>query len=378
MLLWGVLVAATGLIACGGDKDDPAADTGGAGADVAAADTGGTSDEVGLDDVVNVDDLLSDIGGGGGAKLGDPSTLWAQAKQTVKNTVDHIRVGVARIKDTVANTKPEATGKTKAGQPYAVWNKTKGGVDYRFVAVRTAPKRLRYVLFGKKGALEKVLLTGVFVKVAPRVGGGRLHINITGANELGDAPWATGHIHVFFANHKATAHARRIVYRKFKKVDDKAGVPWNFGVDLIRFPGKGGRLRSMSVGNILQSPATVEAAAMRVLWTVGLGGRADGVLVHLWPKPVKLIGVMHECWDGKFLRTAYKDSVKSNDANDPDEGDTTAKGSCGDFAQQDVDQGTADPGKSDGDPELDAMLKELDVDQIDEATAGDESDPEAG
>ncbi len=371
-----LVVSVIALIACGTNTDEP---SGTAGGDTAATDSGGSSvEEVTLDDVVDVDELLSDIGGSGGAKLGDPASLWGQAKQTVKNTVDHIGVVVERIKDTVANAKPEATGVTKLGQPYGVWKKTKNGVDYRFVAVRTAPKRLRYVLFGQKGAVKKVLLTGIFVKVAPRTGGGRLHVNITGANELGDAPWATGSIHVFFANHKATARARRIVYRKFKKKDDKAGVPWNFGVDLIRFPGKGGRLRSMGVGNILQNPATVEAAALRVLWKTGVGGRADGVLVHMWPKPLKLIGVMHECWDGAFKRTAYKDSFKDNDANDPDEGDPKDKATCGGYPQEDVDQGSADPNKSEGDAELDAMLQELEVDLIDEKAAGDETDPEAG
>lgn len=328
------------------------------------------------DDVVNVDDLLAEIGGTGGVKVGDPAQLWDEAVATVKGTVGHVRGILEKVKVTVQAKDPAIKGKTKLGQPYGIWKAEKDGVSFRFVAIRTAPGRVRYALWAAKGSVVKGILTGIFVKKAPRVGGGRLHLNITGANELWDAPASQGAIHVFFANHKNDAHARRIVYRNFTKKDDKAGVPWNFGVDLIRFPGKGGRLRSLGVGNILQNPDTVELAALRVLWKTGVGGRADGAMVHLWPKPVKPIGVMHECWDGKNLRTAYMDSVAANDADNPNAGDPKESAKCGGFDQDEVKADGLSADASDTDPELDALLKDAGADSLDETEAGLAVDPE--
>ncbi|MBM4344719.1 MAG: hypothetical protein FJ100_15240 [Deltaproteobacteria bacterium] len=342
-----VAVAASG---CAADKGAAAATT-----------------TVSEDDVFNTDDLLvAEASGSGAAKVGDPATLLKVARDAVDKSRSHVKAVADLIKEIAANKKPTATGTTIVGKlPYGKWTGTKNGVDLTLWVIRTAENRLRYVLYGKKGSdPAKALLTGVFIKKAPRVGGGRLHVSLTNTTALFGAPGKTGSMHVWFANHKSDAKGRRIAYFNVKDVADPQGVAANYAADAIYRPGAGGRLRQIYVADIDPKQQGLELFALRVLWKIGTGGRADAIYANVTAQKTTKLADAHECWGADGNRTAY--SSNPADPNNAKEGDTS---SCFAFAQETVPETVATTSGADPDPELDTMLADSGAAGIDSADA---------
>jgi len=117
------------------------------------------------------------------------------------------------------------------------------------------------------------LLTGIFVKKGPGTGGGRFHVNLTNVSDAFNSPAADGSIHFWFANHKGDKRGRRIAYRNVVRRDDPNKQVVNYGADLVRLVGVGGRFRSVGVGDFIPSLPGSEAMGLRVLWKGGEGGR---------------------------------------------------------------------------------------------------------
>ena len=332
---------------------------------------------VSADDVVEVDDLVAqDADEAGAAKVGEPAIWRAYAAEAAKNAHAHVKSALQHVKD-LAVGEPTRKGTTKVGSlEWAVWEKKTGEVTVKLVVIKVTDKRRRYILFGKKGTeAAKVLLTGVFVKAGKKTGGGRFHINLGNVTAVtGATPALEGSIHFWFANKRASFHARRIVYRGVKVSTDKTAVANNAGMDYVRFAGKGGRFRAVAVGpKVLPNRDGVEAMALRMVWASGKGGRLDGVIAAVTPTPGRLLEV-HECWNAKGLREAYKDDAKPADKTEADVGDVTK---CGDLAAEKIDEKIANENGQDKDDEAEAEFKESGAAEIDEATAGEAVDPEA-
>lgn len=337
--------------------------------------SGHSHTDVTADDLVNVDDLVfEDADESGAIKTGEPAVLLGEVRKSAKEATAHVRSVLDRVKQITKGSDPVRTGHTALDQPFGVWEEVQAGVTLRLVVVRTADNRLRYFLAGKKAVLWKPLLTGVFIKKAKGVGGGRFHLSLTNVSELFGAPGKQGSIHFYFANHKAEAKGRRVVYRNVKDLGQKDGVAANYGMDFVHLLGVGGRIRAVGLGDLYPKLDGVEALALRVLWKAGQGGRADAIATHVWPLPVAKLYEAHECWDAKGKRSAYKDDYAGNDAENADEGDTKT---CAGFAEEAVPQAAASDAGQDKDPQLEALLKDAGADAIPETDADESADPEA-
>ncbi|RMG12359.1 MAG: hypothetical protein D6729_16625 [Deltaproteobacteria bacterium] len=326
---------------------------------------------MGLDDVVDVDALLYDDGSSAGAAMvGDPATFLLSAQQQVSDTNSHIRSALGLLKAIVESREPDLAGRNRQGQAYAIWDGQSDGKDVRLLVLRVNKRRVRYLLAAREGAGApwKGLMTGIFIKFAPRVGGGRLHISLSNISDLFDSTNSDGSIHVVFAIHRADARGRRILYLNVKDRGDPEATPLTYGSDIIHFPGQGGRMRAVFYGDLLPGDvppvAGTELFAMRVLWRTGQGGRADALIAHALPPPAQVLGTAHECWDADGRRTAYLDTFGDNDAEDPNEGDVTDAASCGGFGEDQVPEEVVDSAH-DADPQLDALLAEAEADTID-------------
>lgn len=351
----GALMLALGVTGCGSESS--------------GGETGdGTEAEAPISqaDLVDPDDLLLvEDDASGAIKKGDAAWVLIEARKRAKGDVELIKSALHSLK--IAATSAEPTKKLKLNKAsYAMWQGEKDGHVFRLHVFRIDGKRLRYTMTaqaGGKGAF-KPLFTGIFVKKGDRKGGGRLHIDLDNCAAVGGAA-ATGKIHVWFANHQDAKIGRRIVYRNVK-LKDADGPAWNYGADYIHKFGVGGRYRTVLIGDIDPKLPGIELLALRLRWSLGLGGRADGVYAHVAPPPVKKLATLHECWDAKGLRSAYKDDYAGNDAENPDEGDVSK---CSDFAMETPPDTVADVSGSDADPELDALLTEAEAAGIAEADA---------
>lgn len=343
-------------------------------------DTGGTTQLAAVDstDVVDVDTILyEDTDGAAAAEvMGDPATLRADALAAAQKATADVRSVVGFIK-TVGAGEPDTKGTTRAGQPFGIWEGTVSSADVRFVVVRTAANRLRYLVTARKGTdAYKPLLTGIFIKRLTGAGAGRLHVNLTNASEIFNPTTGyTGSIHFFFANHTHEFRGRRIMYRNIVPRAQPTANPASYAMDIIHKVGLGGRARLMSISpDILPNTGGTdngtELLAMRVLWKRGVGGRADGLMSRFRPRPVQMYGHFHECWGPAGLRTAYMDTFEANDADNPNQGDVT---NCFDLAQDQVPEANTANSDSpaDPDPELDAALDETGAADISETDASD-------
>lgn len=281
------------------------------------------------EDVVDVTDLLvAENSGSGAIDVGDPAELLGAARKESIEAVARLRSVLQRLKDAAGDREPGKRALIN-GLPYGVWDASKDGIDLSLFATVVAPDRIRYLLLGKKtgdSAASKPLLTGVFVKKSPRKGGGRLHLNLTNISDLGGGG-ADGVIWIWWSNAKDKQVARRVLYRNVK---DRAGSYLsvrNYGMDYLRQEGVGGRFRTMVVGDLAPKVPGDETLAVRVLWNSSQGGRGDAVLFGSQGNPALR---SNECWDKDGNRTAHKDDIAANDADNPDAGDTS---SCWGFAQ---------------------------------------------
>jgi hypothetical protein len=316
---------------------------------------------------VDLGDLIAkDLDPAAAAEMvGDPATMLAEAK----NQGDKARMDVAAvlgfIKDLAAG-EPKKKGVRADGTPYAVWEKEIQAKNTHLIVGRMAPGRFRY-LVAVQGADGKPLplVTGIFVKKGPRTGGGRFHVNLTNISDTFNAPGADGEIHFWFANHRGDLRGRRIAYRNVlrRAEPDKPAV--NYGADLVRVVGVGGRFRSVGVGDYIDTLPGLEALGLRVLWKRDEGGRGAAVIASLATKMA--LGTAGECWDKDGLRTAYEDDNPANDATNPNEGDLTM---CAGFAREmPPPADRVNENGADADPELDALLDESGAMDIDETEA---------
>ncbi len=331
--------------------------------------TTASGEAVTQDDVVKIADLLVVEGdgaadGAAAGAVGKPATLLALAQQDDTAARNALAVVLNVVSDLAEGKAPTTTGDNTAQQPYALWTGSKAGVELKFWVVRTATDRLRYLMTGSKaGGPQKFLLTGVFLKKAPKVGGGRLHVSLTNASALFGAPGKTGSLHVWFANHKSDVKGRRIA---FVNVSDpsKADMPVNVVGDALVRPGVGGQARTIAIGDWTDLLPGVEALAMRVRWKTGVGGRADALLASLATGQPKTLASLHECWGKDGVRTGYL--ATPADPNNPNEG---AVDKCFELEQQEVPATAARRDGQDPDPELDALLLDSGAAAIDEAEA---------
>jgi hypothetical protein len=351
-----VLSTSVALAGCGGDPEPAPA-----------------VEEITQDDVVDLGDLIAqDLDPAAAAEMvGDPATMLAEAKrQGEKARTDVVRV-LGFVKE-LGTGEPTRKGARADGTRYAQWIKEIQGKTTHLVVGRMAPDRFRY-LVAVEGADAKPipLLTGIFVKKGPRTGGGRLHVDlkaISDAYAVSNADGAAdGSIHFWFANHKGDARGRRIAYRDVVRRDDPAMRKINYGADLVRLVGVGGRFRSIGIGDFIPEAVSPgpEALGMRVLWKRGEGGRGVAVIASLATKMA--LGTASECWDADGLRTAYEDDNPANDATNPNEGDLTM---CAGFAREmPPPADRVNENGADADPELDALLDESGAMDIDETEA---------
>lgn len=346
-----VLSTSVALMGCGGDPDP----------------VGPTTEEITQDDVVDLGDLITQDPDATAAAemIGDPAILLKEARRQGEGA----RMDVAAILDFIKQLSADAPARKGAradGKAFALWKKQIAGKDCSLLLVRVEPGRFRYL-----AALENMdgtrtpLLTGIFVKKGPRTGGGRFHVNLTNASDAFNAPGADGAVHFWFANHKGDLRGRRIAYRNVVRRDDVDKRKLNFGADLVRLVGVGGRFRSVGIGDFVTTVPGPEAVGLRVLWKAGDGGRGSAAVVSLATKMP--LGVAHECWDKGGLRSAYEDDNPGNDATNPNEGDLTM---CAGFAKEPPpDNGAVNESGLDNDPELDALLQESGAMDISEADA---------
>ncbi len=346
-----VLSTSVALMGCGGEPEP----------------VGTTTEEITQDDVVALGDLITQDPDAAAAAemIGDPAVLLREAKRQDED----VRKDVAAVLDFIRQLSADAPARKGAradGKAFALWKKQIAGKDCSLLLVRVEPGRFRYL-----AALENMdgtrtpLLTGIFVKKGPRTGGGRFHVNLTNASDAFNAPGADGAVHFWFANHKGDLRGRRIAYRNVIRRADADKRKLNYGADLVRLVGVGGRFRSVGIGDFLDTVPGVEAVGLRVLWKAGEGGRGSAAVVSLATKMP--LGVAQECWDKSGLRSAYEDDNPGNDATNPNEGDLTM---CAGFAKEPPpDNGAVNESGLDSDPELDALLQESGAMDISEADA---------
>ncbi|MDI1428852.1 hypothetical protein [Polyangium sorediatum] len=354
-----VLSSALALAGCGGGSAEPDPDA--------------SVDPIAQDEIVDLGDLIQQDQDAAAAAemIGDPATLLAEGQKQGDKARGDVAAVLSFIKE-AAQGEPTRKGATADGRAYAQWVKTIQSVEITFSVVRTTQDRLRYLVQGKAAdGAKKALLTGIFVKKGPKTGGGRFHVNLTNVSDLYNAPGADGSVHFWFANHKGDKRGRRIAYINVVRRDDPQMQKVNYGADLVRLVGVGGRFRAVGVGDAIPDLPGQEAIGLRILWKAGEGGRAAAAVASLGPNP-KLLGTAHECWDKDGLRTAYKDDNPNNDAMNPDEGTVEM---CAGFAEEaPPDQADVSADGLDADPELDALLEESGSMDIDAAEA-DAADP---
>jgi hypothetical protein len=318
------------------------------------------------EDIVNIDDILIEDTGAGATKLGDPAAWLEAARLEIKQANGYARAALGRVADFAKENAPTRQGKLPSGDPFALWQGEKDGTTYRLLVARTGETRVRYYMEGVKGAQRKPLLTGVFLKHAPKRGAGRIHINLTNLNELTGAPDATGNLQVWFAN-SGDARARRFRYREVRPKNLGADGAINYGLDAVHKPGKGGVMRTYAIGDLgtrvpdLAGLGGVQLAALRARWTPD-GGRADVGVFDLKPGGTTKLGDAHECWEGGGLRKAYRSFTKIED-----DGDTAKKVDCGGFDEEAPPADAAPEGITD--PEADSELVEALTISEDDASA---------
>lgn len=339
---------------------------------------GGGGAAITRDDTPDIADLIEPDGDevALAAQVGDPATL----RLAGLDQAERVRADIASIlgflSDATAR-EPDAQGEDLQGRPLGRWTVSDGetGNTVHVIAVRTAEDRVRIIVQGENGeGLTLPLLTGVFVKKGPRVGGGRFHLSLSNYSDLfaAEGQGADGSIHFLFANNRVDLRGRRVLYLN---VDERATAeadPKSFAADLVRLPGVGGRYRSIYATDMIPQLEGLEAIGMRAVWLAAVGGRAD-VVVATQANGGQVLGVARECWDQAGLRTAYADTMLDNDDVDPNEGNVEdCYGIVNEPAADDKVQG----GGEDTDEELDAALEESGATDVDEDEAADESVPE--
>jgi len=344
-----VLSSSVALAGCGGDPEPaPAA-------------------EIAQDDVVDLGDLITQDPDAAAAAtvVGDPAIMLESAKLQGKNALMDVAAVLSFVKQLAADA-PAKKGARADGKAFALWQKTLAGKNVSLLLLRVETGRFRYlVAVDNTDGTRSPLLTGIFIKKGPGTGGGRFHVNLTNVSDAFNAPGADGAIHFWFANHRGDKRGRRILYRDVVRRADVDKRVLNYGADLVRLVNVGGRFRSVSVDDFIDTLPGKEAMGMRVLWKRGEGGRGTAAVVSLGAK--QLLGTAHECWDKDGLRTAYKDDNPNNDAMNPDDGDITM---CAGFADEaPTNQGNVSENGADPDPELDALLQESGAMDITEAEA---------
>lgn len=344
-----ILSSSIALAACGGDPEPAPAD------------------EISQEDVVDLGDLITQDQDAAAAAevIGEPATLLAEGKKQGEKARMDVAAVLSFVKQLTADG-PVKKGAKADGKAYALWKKTIAGKDVSFLLLRVEPGRYRYfVALDNAGNTYKPLLTGIFVKKGPGTGGGRFHVNLTNVSDAFNAPNADGSIHFWFANHKGDKRGRRIVYKNVVRRDDPDKRVVNYGADLVRIVGVGGRFRSVGIGDYIPALMGPEVTGLRILWKAGEGGRGTAAVASIGAK--EILGTAHECWDKAGLRSAYEDDNPSNDATNPNEGDLSM---CAGFAQElPPDPGDVSEGGMDNDPELDALLQESGASDIAEAEA---------
>lgn len=327
---------------------------GGCGGDPEPA--GPAAEEISQEDVVDLGDLITQDKDAAAAAevIGDPASLLKEAKRQGENARMDVAAVLDFIKQLTADA-PASKGARADGKAFALWKKQIAGKDCSLLLVRMEPGRFRYLVAADKAdGTRTPLLTGIFVKKGPHTGGGRFHVNLTNVSDTFNAPGADGAVHFWFANHKGDLRGRRIAYSNVVRRDDPDMRKLNYGADLVRLVGVGGRFRSVGIGDFLTTVPGAEAVGLRVLWKAGEGGRGAAAVASLGTK--MLLGTAHECWDKAGLRTAYEDDNPNNDATNPNEGDLTM---CAGFAKEPPpDSGAVNESGVDNDPELDALLQE--------------------
>ncbi len=346
-----ILSSSMALAACGGDPEpSPAAD------------------EIATEDVVDLGDLItqdSDVAAAA-EMIGDPATMLAEGRRQGEKARMDVAAVLGFVKQLTADA-PAKKGARADGKAFALWKKTIAGKDVSLLLIRVEVGRFRYlVALDNADGSHTPLLTGIFVKKGPGTGGGRLHVNLTNVSDAFGGAGADGAIHFMFANHRGDKRGRRIAYRNVVRRDDPDKRVINYGADLVRVVGVGGRFRSVSVGDFIDTLPGPEAMGLRILWKRGEGGRGSAAVASVGPMK-QLLGTAHECWGKDGLRTAYQDDNPNNDAMNPNEGDLTM---CAGFAKEPPpDQGDVSESGTDADPELDALLQESGAMDIDEAEA---------
>ena len=332
--------------------------------------------DVTKDDTPDLGDLIQPDGdaAAAAAQVGDPATLLAMAI----DQAEHVRgdvFGILKFLHDATDRDPDAHGKNVLDQPFGRWDVTAdNGNAVHVIAIRTAEDRVRIIVQGENAdGLSLPLLTGVFVKKGPRVGGGKFHLSFTNYSDLFAAPGqgADGSIHFLFANNRADLRGRRVLYLN---VDDRAtpaADPKSFAADLVRLPGVGGRFRSIYAADMNAQFDGLEAVGLRTAWLAGVGGRTD-VVIATQAGGGQVLAVASECYDAGGLRTAYKDTIPDNDAVDPDAGDVN---NCHDIQSEPADQGTVQTGGQDDDTDLDAALTDGGADDVTDDEAADDSVP---
>lgn len=319
------------------------------------------------DDIVDLDDLLTQEmeATAAAAQVGDPAQLLAIAQDEAEAARTHVTAVFDHLRY-VTEGGPVETGTTPRGRPYGRWEAQNpaGTVDLKFTAVRTTDHRVRYFLEGKAVDTTEYtpLMTGIFVKHAPKKGGGRFHLSLTHLTDLGMGPNLDGSLHFMFANKDAIRHARRIAYvRVNERGSDE--LPRNFYADLLRKVGTGGRFRSVAIDDFLPALPGREVYALRVKWLRGVGGRGDAAMAALNAGDPIGLGRAHECWDADGLRVAYRDTFPGNDVDNPNEGTVE---DCYDLLEEPIDESDADPNAESGDEEVDEALDEAGVGDLTE------------
>jgi hypothetical protein len=332
---------------------------------------------VALDDVVDLGDLITQEmdASSAAAQLGDPAEILAVAQQSGENIRSHVTSVLDRVQN-ITDREPDATGETPAGRPFGVWEGTQDDVQWRFTAVRINERRVRYLLTGKltsaaEDAPRIPVLTGIFVRDpdwAPRKGGGRFHLNMTGLTNLGRGPNLDGQIHFVFANKDADRRGRRVFYRNIRE-RGAMELPANYAADLIRHVGVGGRMRSVFLGDVLTGVPGRELYAMRTAWRAGEGGRGAAAIASYNAGDPILLGTAHECWDTDGLRTFYANTYAADDDVNPNDGNPE---DCVQLLPEEA-APEADPDGEDLDEELTEILDESGANDVSEEDAAEEN-----
>jgi hypothetical protein len=334
-----------------------------------------TVDPITNDDLADVGDLITQDPDMAAAAevIGDPATLLGEGRRQAEKARADVAAAISFFRD-VSSGEAVKRGATPDGRgAFARWEKDVAGKRVGVSVIRADVGRFHYVVnaIGADGT-RLPLLRGVFVKKGPRTGGGRLHVNLTNLSDTFNAPGVDGSIHFWFANHRGDKRARRIIYADAVRRDDPDMRKINFGADLVRIVGTGGRFRSVGITDMIPALPGPEAVGLRILWKAGEGGRAASAIASVGATPM-LLGTAHECWGSGGLRTAYEDDNPNNDAMNPNEGDVTM---CAGFAKEPPpDQGDVNENGLDTDPEADALLEEsgaagiaeADVEAVDDA-----------